>query len=145
MARSRTAPKETPEQTEAFDASEYDDPRLRLDQVDGKDVDEIAIRFSGTIELNRKSPEAVELYRRFQLGHKIDLGEFLPLFGMVVGKPNRQILDANGYVANVGQTAVVRITDVGGFDRANAHPAPTPASSSSDDAGDGDDAEGGDE
>lgn len=110
-----TTPKETPEQTEAFDPTEYDDPRLRLDQVDGKDVDEIAIRFSGTIELNRKSPEAVELYRRFQLGHKVDLSDLTPMFGMVVGRNDRQMLDAHGYVSNVGQTVVVRITDVGGF------------------------------
>jgi hypothetical protein len=127
-------PQTPPEQSTAFDPSEYDDPRLRLDPVDGKDVDEISIRFAGTITLNRKSPEAVELYKRFVLGHKVDLGSFEPLYGMVVGRNDRQVLDANGYVANVGQTVVVRVTDLGGFGK----PA-TPASSSSDDDDDDDD------
>jgi hypothetical protein len=104
-----------PEQEQAFDAGAYDDPRLRLDYVDGKRIDEISIRFSGTVKLTRGNPDHVELYRRLALGKEIDFADMPPLSGMVTNKPSRQVRDANGYVADVHQTAVVTITDVGGF------------------------------
>lgn len=103
------------DQEQAFDAGKYDDPALALDRVDGKAVDGIAIRFSGTVTLDRKNREHVALYRKLILGREVDLGELMPLTGRVVNKPTRQVLDANGYVSDVAQAAVIKVTDVGGF------------------------------
>jgi hypothetical protein len=110
-----TATKPAEGQEQAFDAGAYDDPRLRLDYIDGKRIDEISIRFAGTVKLTRGNPDHVELYRRLALGKEIDFADMPPLSGIVTNKPSRQVRDANGYVADVHQTAVVTITDVGGF------------------------------
>jgi hypothetical protein len=127
-----------PEQEAAFDAGQFDDPRLRLDYVDGKRIDEISIRFSGTVKLTRNNPDHVELYRRLALGKDVDFTDMPPLAGIVTNKPSRQVRDANGYVADVHQTAVVTITDVGGFGAETAIGLqPDPAA--------GDDGEGGDD
>jgi hypothetical protein len=104
-----------PEQEAAFDAGAYDDPRLRLDYVDGKPVDKINVRFAGTIELTRSNPDHVELFRKLILGKEIDLAELLPLTGRVTNRQNRQRLSPDGYVTDLVQTAVVTVTDVGGF------------------------------
>lgn len=124
-----------PEQEQAFDAGAYDDPRLRLDYVDGKRIDEISIRFSGTVKLTRTNPEHVELYRRLALGKEVDFADMPPLAGIVTNKPSRQVRDGNGYVSDVHQTAVVTITDVGGF---GAETAASGDPDPDDDDGDGD-------
>jgi hypothetical protein len=110
-----TTTKPAPEQEAAFDAAAFDDPRLRLDYVDGKPVDKINVRFAGTIELTRSNPDHVELFRKLILGKEIDLAELLPLTGRVTNRQNRQRLSPDGYVTDLVQTAVVTVTDVGGF------------------------------
>jgi hypothetical protein len=116
-----------PDQEQAFDASAYADPRLRLDPVNGKDVDKIAVRFGGVIELTRSNPDHVEVFRKLVLGKEIDLAELLPLTGRVTNQQNRQRLSADGFVTDLVQTAVVTVTDIGGFGtvvpaEANAEP-----------------------
>lgn len=113
----KTAPAE---QESAFDAGAYDDPRLRLDYVDGKRVDRISIRFAGTVDLDRTNPDHVDLYRRLTLGKEVDFADMPPLGGRVSNKPNRQVRDKEGYVGDVAQTAVITITDIGGFGSASS-------------------------
>jgi hypothetical protein len=113
MTPTKTAP--PAEQEAAFDAAQFDDPALKLEYVDGKKVDKISVRFAGTVELTRSNPEHVALYRRLALGKEIDFADMPQLSGMVTNKPNRQVRDGNGYVSDVHQTAVVTITDIGGF------------------------------
>lgn len=56
-----------------FDARDYSDPRLTLDQIDDKDVDKIRIEFSGSVMLDRKNPEDVALMRGLHLGQSLEL------------------------------------------------------------------------
>lgn len=56
-----------------FDTSEYRDPSLALPQIDGHDIDRIAIKFSGEIMLDRSDKDHVALWRRVKLGQKIEL------------------------------------------------------------------------
>lgn len=109
------AKKPAAEQEAAFDASEYDDPELRLDYIDGKPVDRIVVRFAGSVELDRRNRECVELFRRFQLGHRIDFNAMPPLSAVVKQKPSRQVTDAAGTVGDVVTTAVLSIDTIGGL------------------------------
>lgn len=59
--------------TALFDARDYSDPRLSLDQIDDKDVDKIRIEFSGSVMLDRKNPEDVALMRSLHLGQSLEL------------------------------------------------------------------------
>jgi hypothetical protein len=110
-----TATKPAEGQEQAFDDADYADPRLRLDQVNGKDVDKIAVRFGGSIDLTRKNPEHVALFRKLVLGKEIDLADLLPLTGRVTNQTNRQRLSPDGFVTDLVQTAVITVTDIGGF------------------------------
>lgn len=56
-----------------FDTNEYRDPALALPQIDGHDIDRIAIKFSGEIMLDRSDKDHVALWRRIRLGQKIEL------------------------------------------------------------------------
>ena len=106
----------TAEQTTAFNPNDYADPRLRLDQVDGKEVTGIRVKFSGTITLDRKNPAHVALYRRLALGKELSADE-LPLGLRVAGRHNLQKVDEDGYVTDLLQTCVLQVTDLaGGFD-----------------------------
>jgi hypothetical protein len=81
-------------QEQVVDPAAYDDPRLKLDDVDGKRVDRISIRFSGTVDLERSNPEHVAKFRSLKLG----------------------------YVGYDAQTVVVKVTDIGGFGASPAEP-----------------------
>lgn len=107
--------KATAEQEAAFDASQYDDPELKLDYIDGKPVDRIVVRFAGSVELDRHNRESVELFRRFQLGHRIDFNQMPPLSAVVKQKPSRQVTDASGTIGDVVTTAVLSIDTIGGL------------------------------
>jgi hypothetical protein len=56
-----------------FDAKKFDDPKLALPSVDGEGVDKIAVKFSGTVFLDRSDSRDVELMRRMKLGGDITL------------------------------------------------------------------------
>jgi len=107
--------KATDGQAAAFDASEYDDPELKLDYIDGKPVDRIVVQFTGTVELDRHNRESVALFRRFMLGHRIDFNAMPPLSAVVKKKPSRQVTDSAGTVGDVVTTAVLSIDTIGGL------------------------------
>lgn len=55
-----------------FDPEAYEDPRLNLENGDGRRIDDIAIGFTGTIVLNRRDPDDVAFYRDLQLGKTVE-------------------------------------------------------------------------
>lgn len=133
------APKPEPDaaQTEAFPASDYDSPALRLDYVDGHKVDKISIRFAGSVDLDRNNPEHVALIRALKIGADVDFADMPPLAGYVSSKPPRSVRSGDGYRADVAQTTVITITDIGGFGAAAAAK-PGPRAVPDPDDGDGD-------
>lgn len=74
---SRATPHERTEQgttgATLFDTDDYRDPTLALPQIDGHDIDRIAIKFGGEIMLDRSDPAHVALWRRVKLGQKIEM------------------------------------------------------------------------
>lgn len=58
---------------ELFDRSQYEREDLKLDKVDGNQVDRIALKFSGTVFLDRSDPADIALYRRLALGRDVTL------------------------------------------------------------------------
>ena len=56
-----------------FNKSAYDLPELALPKVDGESTDRIALRFSGTVFLNRLDPADVALMNAMKLGSDITL------------------------------------------------------------------------
>ena len=61
------------EQAAAFDKSEYDSPALALPYVDDQPIDRIAVKFAGTIFLDRSDPNDIRLFRTLKLGRERDL------------------------------------------------------------------------
>lgn len=63
-----------PESEDAlFDKSHYDDPELALQKIDGEGVDDIVVKFSGSVTLNRTDPEDVALMRAMKGGGDVSL------------------------------------------------------------------------
>jgi hypothetical protein len=62
-----------PENDGLFDRSQYDSPELALSKIGGQPIDRIAVKFAGTVFLDRSDPADVALYRRLQLGHDLTL------------------------------------------------------------------------
>lgn len=60
-------------QTAILDPTEYDREDLQLPKVDGQAIDRIALKFTGTVFLDRADPADVALYRKLTLGHDITL------------------------------------------------------------------------
>lgn len=56
-----------------FDRGAYQAPELRIDQVDGQEVDKIAIKFTGRVTLDRTDPQDVALFNRIRLGRDVEL------------------------------------------------------------------------
>ena len=56
-----------------FDASMYDQPELRLPKVDGRNQQRIAVKFTGTVYLDRTDPADVALYRDIEAGRNVEL------------------------------------------------------------------------
>jgi hypothetical protein len=67
-----TPPPPDPEDA-LFDRSKYDNPELALPKVDGEGTDKIALKFSGTVFLDRMDPADVELMRNMKLGNDVTL------------------------------------------------------------------------
>lgn len=119
------ASRSKPEQTEAFPASDYDNPKLALPYVDGHKIDKISVRFAGSVDLDRGNPAHVDLIRSLSIGADVDFDKMPPLAGYVSSKPPRSVRSGDGYRADVAQTTVVTITDIGGFGAAAAAIEPT--------------------
>jgi hypothetical protein len=58
---------------ELFDKSQYEREDLQLPKVDGEGTDKIAIKFSGTVLLDRADPADVALMRSMKLGNDVTL------------------------------------------------------------------------
>lgn len=56
-----------------FDPADYRDPTLALPQIDGHDIDRIAVQFSGEIMLDRSDRDHVALWKRIKLGQNVEL------------------------------------------------------------------------
>jgi hypothetical protein len=65
--------KEPGKQGELIDRSQYEREDLALPKVDGEPVDRIAVKFSGTVFLDRTDPRDVDLIRPMRLGADITL------------------------------------------------------------------------
>jgi len=74
-----------------FDRDAYQAPELRIDQVDGQEVDKIWLKFSGRVALDRTQAADVALFNRVRLGHELEL--------RVAGKGSRV---GTGYTTSKG-------------------------------------------
>lgn len=72
FAGAETGATEAENEGELFDKTVYDGP-LALPRVDGEDVDRIALRFSGTVFLDRSDEADVALIKSMQLGKELTL------------------------------------------------------------------------
>lgn len=78
-------------QRAAFDPALYDDPTLRIEKVDGRNVEQIAVSFSGRILLDRSNPKDVELWNRLTMGTDAELRVCAKATGKLVqGATNRE-------------------------------------------------------
>jgi len=56
-----------------FDRSQYQKPELRIDEVDGQEVDKIWLKFTGRVALDRTKASDVALFNRVRLGSGLEL------------------------------------------------------------------------
>lgn len=78
-------------QTAAFNAAIYDDPTLRIEKVDGRNIEQIAVSFSGRILLDRSNEKDVELWNRLTMGTDAELRVCAKATGKLVqGATNRE-------------------------------------------------------
>lgn len=78
-------------QTKAFDPAMYEDPTLRIDKIDGKNVQAIAVKFSGRVMLDRTDPDHVRLFNRLAIGRDVELRVSARSVGLAgVGATNRE-------------------------------------------------------
>jgi hypothetical protein len=66
-------PQANADKGELFNKEEYDSPKLALQKIDDQPIDRIAIKFGGTVFLDRSDPNDIALYRRLRLGADVDL------------------------------------------------------------------------
>lgn len=78
-------------QTAALNAAIYEDPTLRIEKVDGKNIEQIAVTFSGRILLDRSNEKDVELWNRLTMGTDAELRVCAKATGKLVqGATNRE-------------------------------------------------------
>lgn len=78
-------------QTKAFDPAMFEDPELRIDKIDGKNVQAIAVKFSGRVMLDRTDPDHVRLFNRLAIGRDVELRVSARSVGLAgVGATNRE-------------------------------------------------------
>jgi len=56
-----------------FDRAAYQAPGLRIDEVDGQEVDKIWLKFSGRVALDRTKASDVALFNKARLGKELTL------------------------------------------------------------------------
>lgn len=97
------APKPDPEGKRLFDESDYEREDLAIAEVDGNQVDRIAIKFAGVVFLDRSDPADVALYNKLRLGSEVTL----MVEGRVSGTGAKGATDREGDLdVVVGQKAV---------------------------------------
>jgi hypothetical protein len=62
-----------PEGKALFDRTKYQNPGLRIDEVDGQEVDKIWLKFSGRVALDRTKADDVALFNKARLGAELEL------------------------------------------------------------------------
>jgi hypothetical protein len=70
---SSTSDEEAKPEEALFDKAIYEREELQLPKVDGEATDKIAVKFSGTVLLDRSDPADVALMRKMKLGGDITL------------------------------------------------------------------------
>jgi hypothetical protein len=71
-ANAPPAPPDPPPEA-LFDRSQYEREELRLPKTDGRSIDKIRVKFSGSVLLDRLDPSDVELFRALALGQVVAL------------------------------------------------------------------------
>jgi hypothetical protein len=98
-----------PQDEGLFDATRYESPELRLPKIDGEHgVDVIELAWSGTIRLDRSDPADVNLFRKLNLGHDVDL----KVTAAVAAKTQRSVTDEDGYVTDYVAGAKLKVHSV---------------------------------
>lgn len=78
-------------QTRAFDPAMFEDPSLRIDKIDEKNVQAIAIAFSGRTMLDRTAEADVRLWNRLTIGSDVELRVSAKVVGLSgKGATNRE-------------------------------------------------------
>lgn len=67
------AASDDPDGKALFDRSAYQAPELRIDEVDGQEVDKIWLKFSGRVALDRTKAADVAIFNRARLGAELEL------------------------------------------------------------------------
>lgn len=104
------------EQKGLFDQQKYDDPRLKL-QSDNRNVDKIAVAFSGTVMLDRNNPDHVDVIRQAKIGAEMNMA-IAGVDGTWAGHADVAKMTDDGYVEEVTRTVKLKVTDVV-FDQAS--------------------------
>lgn len=93
---------------EAPPESMYDDPQLRIDGLDGYQINRIALKLGGTPDLDRSSTDDVELYRDLKLGQRVRL----VVEGYVVDTGGKATMNDAGQVETVHGVKAIKIDTV---------------------------------
>lgn len=62
-----------PDSDGLFNAADYEREELAINKIDGNQIDRIAIKFAGTVFLDRSDPADVALYNKLRLGNDVTL------------------------------------------------------------------------
>jgi hypothetical protein len=85
----------------------FEIPRAKV-TIDETDPNVLKLSFSGTVELDRASPDQVAFYNNLKAGREADLKVTV----YVAGPQNTHRRDSEGNVDAVVQTKSLRVTDV---------------------------------
>jgi hypothetical protein len=91
-----------------FDDTDYEREDLALPKIDGQGVDRIAVKFSGTVFLDRSDPADVDLVRRLKLGQDATL----LVEGKVSAKSYKGATDREGDLDVVVEELGIKVTTV---------------------------------
>lgn len=96
------------EQATLVDPSEYDDPELAIAKVDGNSIDRIALKFSGTVYLDRSDAADVKLYNALKLGRDVTI----MVEGKCLGTAGKGATNREGELDVVVGEKTVKVTTV---------------------------------
>lgn len=93
---------ETPVES-LFDRSQYQRPELRIDKIDGHDIDRPRFKFSGAVSLDRMSPEDVGMFNDARMGEEFEVRVRVRVAGFGV----RVVSDRDGdFQATIGERSL---------------------------------------
>jgi hypothetical protein len=91
-----------------FNPGAYDNPELQLAKVDGQSIDKIGIAFSGSVKLDRSTPDDCSLFRRLMLGKVVTL----KVDAKVVGVATKGKDDSDGNTDAVVETKTLSVNTI---------------------------------